>query len=133
MNALIRVTALALAALTVITVAARGEAAGPPGFSVRKRLGSFPIAVWLQDPRNAGRSKAAGINVYVGLWKGPTEAQLAALKSAGMPVICHQNEVGLKSANRDIILAWMHGDEPDNAQAKPGGGYGPPILPARIV
>jgi hypothetical protein len=28
----------------------------------------------------------------------------------------------------------MHGDEPDNAQSLPGGkGYGPPILPAKIV
>ena len=28
----------------------------------------------------------------------------------------------------------MHGDEPDNAQARPGGkGYGPPILPEKIV
>ncbi len=50
----------------------------------------FPIAVWLQDPRNAPRFKAAGINLYVGLWNGPTEPQLAALKQAGMPVICDQ-------------------------------------------
>lgn len=34
--------------------------------------GDFPIAVWLQDPRNAARYKELGINVYVGLWKGPT-------------------------------------------------------------
>jgi hypothetical protein len=34
----------------------------------------FPIAVWLQDPKNAGRYKPAGINLYVGLWRGPTEA-----------------------------------------------------------
>ena len=39
----------------------------------------FPIAVWLQSPRLAPRYKAAGINLYVGLWKGPTEEQLADL------------------------------------------------------
>src|ERR1700690_2499466 len=56
----------------------------------------FPIAVWLQDPRNAAKFKAAGINLYIGLWDGPTDDQLAALKAAKMPVICAQNAVGLK-------------------------------------
>ncbi len=94
----------------------------------------FPIAVWLQDPRNAPRFKAAGINLYVGLWNGPTEPQLAALTKAGMPVICDQNAVGLSRQDDGIIAGWMHGDEPDNAQALPGGkGYGPPILPEVIV
>ena len=93
----------------------------------------FPIAVWLQAPRNAKRYQEAGINLYVGLWQGPTEEQLAELKSAGMPVICDQNEVGLNSQNADVIVGWMHGDEPDNAQARrDGNGYGPPILPSKI-
>ena len=93
----------------------------------------FPVAVWLQSPRNAKRFQEAGINLYVGLWQGPTEEQLAALKAAGMPVICDQNEVGLNSPHADVIVGWMHGDEPDNAQAPPDGkGYDPPILPSRI-
>jgi hypothetical protein len=94
----------------------------------------FPIAVWLQDPKNAERYKEAGFNLYIGLWQGPTEAQLAALTAAAMPVICDQNEVGLAHLDGKIIVGWMHGDEPDNAQALPeGGGYGPPILPEKIV
>ncbi|MBN1670575.1 MAG: hypothetical protein JXR37_06060 [Kiritimatiellae bacterium] len=121
----------------------------------------FPIAVWLQDPKNAARYKAAGINLYVGLWKGPTEAQLTALKAAGMPVICAQNKVGLAHKDDPLIVAWMHGDEPDNAHKfkdywkgdvekikaawpeiekfkplgpdKPYKGYGPPVPPAWIV
>jgi hypothetical protein len=76
----------------------------------------FPIAVWLQDPRNAARYKAAGIDLYVALWRGPNEAQLAALKKAGMPVICHQSKFGLAHKDDPIIAGWMHGDEPDNAQ-----------------
>lgn len=95
--------------------------------------GRFPIAVWLQDPAMAPRYKAAGINLYVGLWQGPTEAQLSALKQAGMPVICDQNAVGLKHIADPAIVAWMHGDEPDNAQPAPGGGYGPCVPPQRIV
>jgi len=96
--------------------------------------GYFPIAVWLQDPRNAARFKEAGINLYVGLWKGPTDEQLARLKEAGMQVICHQNDLGLTHPDRDVIVGWMHGDEPDNAQSLgQGKGYGPPIPPDRIV
>ena len=55
----------------------------------------FPICVWLQNPRNARKYKEAGINTYIGLWKGPTDTQLAELKRAGMKVICNQNKVGL--------------------------------------
>ena len=56
------------------------------------------------------------------------------LKAAVMPVICSQNEVGLKDRNNDVIVGWMHGDEPDNAQALGAGkGYGPPIEPKVIV
>ena len=94
----------------------------------------FPIAVWLQNPRNAARYKAAGFNTYVGLWRGPTAEQLAALKQAGMKVICHQNAVGLAHVDDATIVGWMHGDEPDNAQSLGRGkGYGPPIQPARII
>ena len=94
----------------------------------------FPIAVWLQAPKNATRYRDAGINVYVGLWKGPTEEQLAELKQAGMSVICAQNEVGLKHVKDGTIVGWMHGDEPDNAQSLgKGKGYGPPILPQKII
>jgi hypothetical protein len=33
-----------------------------------------------------------------------------------------------------VIIGWMHGDEPDNAQSLPTGkGYGPPITPDRII
>jgi hypothetical protein len=94
----------------------------------------FPIAVWLQPPARAKAYRAAGINLYVGLWRGPTEAQLAALREAGMKVICEQNDVGLAHRDDPTIVGWMHGDEPDNAQPLgEGRGYGPPIAPARIV
>jgi len=117
----------------------------------------FPIAVWCQAPRNAPRFKAIGINIYLGLFGGPEEKDLEELKKHGMPVICDLNEVGMKHRNDPIIIGWMHGDEPDNAQdmksywkndadaankAWPGtamktlqqwGAYGPPIPPAEIV
>ncbi len=99
---------------------------------------TFPIGVWLQSPENAARYKAAGVNFYVALWQGPTEAQLKALKAADMPVICEQNAVGLAHREDPGIIGWMHGDEPDNAQAitDPATGkqsYGPCVPPSRIV
>jgi hypothetical protein len=100
--------------------------------------GVFPIAVWLQSPAEAARYKAAGFNLYVGLWKGPTKEQLATLAKANMPVVCDQNEVGLNNRSNPIIAAWMHGDEPDNAQAvtDPATGkqtWGPFVPPPQIV
>jgi hypothetical protein len=93
----------------------------------------FPIAVWLQNPANAARYKAAGINLYVGLYRGPTSNQLAQLKQAGVSVICGQGR-GLEFRDDPTIIGWMHGDEPDNAQSLgQGKGYGPPILPEKIV
>ena len=93
----------------------------------------FPIGVWLQNPRNAMRYRAAGINLYVGLWRGPTEEQLRWLAQAGMSVICSQNRLGLDRIDDPIIVGWMHADEPDNAQSRgPGQGYGPPVRPEHV-
>jgi hypothetical protein len=94
----------------------------------------FPIAVWLQDPPLAERYRQAGINTYVGLWEGPTEDQLAALKKAGLRVVCGQNETGRRHLDDTNIIAWMHGDEPDNGQSRGARfGFGSPIPPSTIV
>ena len=146
--ALARAVALVVAAIIMAAVAAAaapgsgGAAPAAPAKSVHAAWlhgppsdpSYFPIAVWLQSPSSAAAYKAAGINLYVGLWEGPTEEQLAVLVKAGMPVICDQNEVGLKHKDDPIIVGWMHGDEPDNAQSLPSGkGYGPPIAPEKII
>jgi len=86
----------------------------------------------------AAKYRAAGFNLYIGLWQGPTEDQLATLKREGMPVICEQNAVGLRHRDDPIIAGWMHGDEPDNAQevTNPQTGkkeWGPCIPPAKVV
>ncbi len=136
-----------LAAVVLICVACAvlpgGERAGlaaEPGSGTAwkngpsKAPGYFPLAVWLQDPKNAPKYQAIGINVFVALWEGPNAQQIAELKKHGMPVICEQNRYALEHLDEPTIIGWMHGDEPDNAQSLPGGkGYGPPILPAKIV
>ncbi|MES2461465.1 MAG: hypothetical protein V4671_12855, partial [Armatimonadota bacterium] len=55
-----------------------------------------------------------------------------------MPVICDQNAVGIAHKDDPIIVGWMHGDEPDNAQpvkdpATGKSSYGPPVPPPKIV
>jgi hypothetical protein len=89
--------------------------------------------VWLQSPNRAAEYKAIGINHFIGLWQGPTEEQLAALKRAGMPVICDQNPVALRHRDDSTIIGWLQNDEPDNAQSDGKGGYGPPVTPAEVV
>jgi hypothetical protein len=94
----------------------------------------FPLAVWLQNPANASKYAAAGINVYVALSRRAGDEQFAELKRSGIYVVCGQNERTLARKDDPTIIAWMHGDEPDNAQRIPGEkGYGPPILPEKIV
>jgi hypothetical protein len=96
--------------------------------------GFFPLAVWLQSPAKAERYRKAGFNTYIGLWKGPTEEQLAQLKSAGMRLICEQNAVSLKHLEDPTIIGWMRGDEPDDAQPLGAGqGWGAPIPPEKVV
>jgi len=134
------------AVLTILVVAASSIASsrrqGPYStwqYGPQKGGEYFPIAVWLQNPRNAGRYKEAGINLFVGLWKGPTEEQLAELKKAGIQVICDQNAIGLKHLDDPTIAGWMHGDEPDNAQPiiDPAtgrtAGYGPCVPPKKVI
>ena len=98
----------------------------------------FPLAVWLQSTDKATAYRAAGINLYIGLWQGPTTEKLAQLTAAGMPVFVEQTPAALAFKANPIIVGWTHQDEPDNAQAIPapaGGGttYGPCVPPAKIV
>jgi hypothetical protein len=126
-----RICVLALMTLVAVNCVARAESVwknGPPDDPAW-----FPLAVWLQDPARAEEYKAIGINVYVGLWRGPTARQLAELKAAGIRAVCEQNRTGLEHVGDPTIIAWMHGDEPDNAQAVRGGGWGPPVPPATVV
>src|SRR4051812_48925302 len=74
---------LVVAALTSSASAFQAGSSDVPAATETKGLladpGFFPIAVWLQDPRQAERYKEAGINLYVALWRGPNEEQLATL------------------------------------------------------
>ncbi|MDF3056299.1 MAG: hypothetical protein K0R17_514 [Rariglobus sp.] len=128
----------ALLALALVPCLAATEPDSPPPAWTPSGVWAdpafFPLAVWVQSPSRAQAYRAAGINTYAGLWDGPTEEQLTTLKQAGLFAICDQNAVGLRHLADPAIIAWMHGDEPNNAQSLPDNkGYGPPIPPATIV
>ena len=129
-----RVLRIITAIVAVATCGALRAADGPDSKGIPQTPEFFPLAVWLQDPANAERYRAIGINTYVGLWRGPTAEQLDKLDQAGIRLICGQSERSLRFKDRPTIVGWMHGDEPDNAQSLGRGqGYGPPIPPERIV
>lgn len=93
----------------------------------------FPIAVWLQSPSNANRYKNVGVNLFIGLWDGPTNAQLSDLASAGMPTFCDQSHDWNSHLDDSTVYGWLQGDEPDNAQSNGSGGYDPCIPPSTII
>jgi hypothetical protein len=90
----------------------------------------FPLGVWMQNPENAARFAAVGVNHYVGLWEGPTDEQLANARAAGIPVVCEQAGVWEAQLDNADIQGWLQADGPDNAQELPDGSYGPCIEPA---
>jgi len=96
----------------------------------------FPIAVWLQDPaKTAAQYKEVGVNIFLGLWQGPTAPQLDSLASiSGMTTMADQNNVALNYAKRDgLITGYTQDDEPDNAQwNSTTNKYDPCINPAII-
>jgi hypothetical protein len=102
---------------------------------VSKNPNFFPIGVWLQSGENAPAYRAAGINVNIGVWQGLNQEKLDKYKKARMKLIVDQNQFSLDHLKDTTIIAWMHGDEPDNAQAKKNGGpgYDPCVDPQIII
>ncbi|MDX9753665.1 MAG: beta-galactosidase [bacterium] len=132
-------TLLALVCICIFALPVLAESphvAFPNGLSPEATY--FPIGVWLQNPANAVRYKEAGINLYIGLWQGPTDEQLDQLKAQDIRVICGWNQTAQRRMDDPVFAGWMHQDEPDNAQpvTDPQTGkqsYGPPVKPETIV
>jgi hypothetical protein len=92
--------------------------------------GYVPIGVWMQSPENADRYRAVGVNLFIGLWEGPTVEQLDALPAPDVRTFCGQYGAGPDRLDDPVIAGWMHDDSPDNAQELPDGSYGPCIEPS---
>ena len=101
----------------------------------RSRSGPvFPLGVWDQTPEvNAQNYANIGITQFVGLYNGPSPSSLAALAAAHLHVVTGgQSPAVLADPNASVISAWLQPDEPDNAQPRANGGYGPCIDPTQI-
>jgi len=100
--------------------------------------------VWLQSPWNAPLFEGVAVNQYIALYDGTVEVDptdgpiLPLLRDYKMPVFGDQ-ATGLAGPDAaehltdPIIDAWVHQDEPDNAQSLPNGNYGPCVPPAEII
>jgi hypothetical protein len=88
-----------------------------------------PIGVWMQSPENAEWFREAGMNLFIGLWEGPTDDQLDQLGAAGSTTFCGQTGVWQSRLDDRAMSGWLIETSPDNAQELPEGGYGPCIEP----
>jgi len=108
---------------------------GGPGYHARWPDGLpaspayVPIGVWMQNPMNAERFADVGINLYVGLWEGPTDEQLDGLGAAGLSTFCGQEGVWQSRLDDPAVRGWLIETSPDNAQELADGSYGPCIEP----
>ena len=109
-----------------------GPATTTNGRAVFRQIPSyFPIGVWMQNPTNAARYQAVGVNHYVGLWQGPTEEQLIAMVAAGMPVVCEQAGVWQAHLDDATIQGWLRGRRArQRARESRTAPYAPCIAPS---
>ncbi len=111
-----------------------GWAFGQEGRETENDPAFFPIAVWAQNPVNAAQYKEHGINLFISIHGGLDQEKLDHLKRANMRVIAHQNSFALTQLDDPTIFAWMHGDEPDNAQRnRKENKWDPCLDPADII
>lgn len=111
-----------------------GAASVPP--KTGKARPVFPLGVWDQTPElNAQNYANIGITQFVGLSDGLLRASLAALAAAHLHLVTDgQSPAVLAGPDAGVISAWLADpDEPDDAQERPGGGYGPCVDPAAII
>ena len=62
----------------------------------------FPIGVWVQNPKNAERYKAAGINLFVGLWRGLGHA-ITSPEAFRLIIVAKLAEAESQSKNGSLV------------------------------
>lgn len=92
----------------------------------------FPIGVWLQATRNVAEFADIGVNTYVGMSGGVSEAGLEQLAQHHMFAIATLDNVALNARGRHVIKGWIQPDEPDDAQPISFGLHGPCIPAAEV-
>ena len=61
-------------------------------------------------------TKRSASTLWSDFGRGRRRPKLAEIARHGMFAVAEQSELGLQTPHRSVIRAWMHPDEPDNAQ-----------------
>jgi hypothetical protein len=86
----------------------------------------FPIMSWAQDPKNFKMLRGLGINTFCGNQsKVSAKAQCEAAQAAGGYAVAGFKTDGDGGIGSPRLLAWLHGDEPDNPRKQDDGTYAP--------
>ena len=92
---------------------------------IRADPGFFPVGVWYQSPQRLEQYRVLGVNLFVVTNGETTTADLDRFAASGTYLV-PQRSPGFPLGHADkTVLGWFLIDEPDNAQPKPEGGYGP--------
>lgn len=82
--------------------------------SRRPKCSRWAFGSRMPPPRRAGGRW--GVNLFLGQFTPPGDGQLALLRENGLALIDLPHGSSLAPGNRDVVIGFMHPDEPDNAR-----------------
>lgn len=92
----------------------------------------FPIGVWFQSLSRLEQYRAIGINLFVAPNGEADAATLGRFEQAGMFLVPARSPGFPQDRSAGSVIGWWSFDEPDNAQPRPEGGWGPCIEPEEM-
>jgi hypothetical protein len=93
----------------------------------------FPLGVYFQSPRLAPEWAKLGINMIAPANGALTRDTLARMDSLGMVVGGRISDFVNFAGSRETVPFMVAEDEPDNAQAKEDGSFGPCLSPEELA
>jgi len=86
----------------------------------------LPIMSWAQDPKNFKMLRRQGINTFVGNQSNVSaKMQCDAAREAGGYGVPGFRDKAAEAIGHPHLLAWIHGDEPDNPRKQDDGAFKP--------
>ncbi|WP_291136351.1 hypothetical protein [Erythrobacter sp.] len=131
---------MAFAVGTLSLTACSHEAAAPGASQERDAVDPFsgrpeffPLGVFLQSPHKARQWADLGMNMIVPANGYLTLEDIAHLRSLGMVVGGKANDRLPLSESGETLAFFVARDEPDNAQAREDGSWGPCLTAAELA
>jgi hypothetical protein len=82
----------------------------------------FPVAVWYQAEQYMADYHTCAVNMNI-VPKGISTSDLAVYRTNQIKIFTMYDAALRASADSNVIVGWMHNDEPDLAQSNGSGGY----------